>query len=151
MPVNGDQYVSGIPAGSQAGNNGYCYPPYRGEGSYASNPAIVQQTNEVHNIYYDMNSVNSEEVVYSGTSSKQNLSQDSGYYELQNATSDVPGMAEYHTSPERYNGQATENDFNYNCYGETDCYSSATTGSTSDFNFLNIANDYGAPEYYQLS
>lgn len=130
-------------------NNGYCYPPYRNE-SYSDNNMMSQQQ-DMHGMYYDMNSVNTEEPsnTYVSPQPKTNLSQDSGYYELQNPVQESAAISDYTESHERFNSHAE--DFNYNCFNESDCYTSSNTCGTNDFNFLNVTNDYNTPEYYQLS
>lgn len=150
MSMNNDYMQPGNQAGSNTVNNGYCYPPYRNE-TYSDNNSMISHQPDMHGMYYDMNSVNTEESnnAYVSPQPKTNMSQDSGYYELQNPIQEGAAIPDYADPQERFNSQ-TE-DYNYNCFSETDCYSSSNTCGTNDFNFLNIANDYNTPEYYQLS
>ncbi|XP_054713496.1 homeotic protein proboscipedia-like [Uloborus diversus] len=153
MSMNND-YMTSVPSSNQAsnnvGNNGYCYPSYRSEG-YGDTNTMISHSNDMHGMFYDMNSANTEESSPSYLSSqpKTNLSQDSGYYELQNSVQEGAVIPEFVETQERFNSQA--DDFNYSCFNESDCYSTNNTCGTNDFNFLNIANDYCSPEYYQLS
>lgn len=150
MSMNNDFMSSGNQVSNNNVNNGYCYPSYRNE-NYSENNNMVSQPQDIHGMYYDMNSVNTEESsnTYVSPQPKTNLSQDSGYYELQNPMQEGAAISEYAEPQERYNGQT--DDFNYNCFNDTDCYSTSNTCGTNDFNFLNITNDYNTPEYYQLS
>ncbi|GFW33042.1 homeotic protein proboscipedia [Trichonephila clavipes] len=149
----GNDYMNSISMGNQVrnnvGTNGYCYPAYRNEGYNDGNVMMTQQQ-DMHGMFYDMNSVNAEESTHSYVSQpKTNMSQDSGYYELQNSGQESATIPDFVEPQERFSNQT--DDFSFNCFNESDCYSSNTSCSTNDFNFLNIANDYCNPEYYELS
>ncbi|KFM75085.1 Homeotic protein proboscipedia, partial [Stegodyphus mimosarum] len=125
MSMNSD-FMTGASTNSHAsnnpGNNGYCYPPYRSEG-YSDNNVMMSHPSDVHGMFYDMNSVNAEETnqSYVSPQPKTNLSQDSGYYELQNPVQESAAIPDYVEPQERYNNHTDE--FNYNCFNESDCYS----------------------------
>ncbi|CAL1283481.1 unnamed protein product [Larinioides sclopetarius] len=140
----------GNPVRNNIGTNGYCYPAYRNEG-YNDGSVMMSQQQDMQGMFYDMNSANTEESShpYVSPQPKTNMSQDSGYYELPNSVQEGATIPDFVEPQERFSNQT--DDFNYNCFNESDCYSSNTTCSTNDFNFLNIANDYCSPEYYQLS
>lgn len=76
------------------------------------------------------------------------------YYEMQNGTASN-AAASYNPSPEHYNGQSSsDTDLNLNSfyYGDSNGYSGPGSCGSNEFSFLtNIANEYAAPEYYQLS
>ncbi|GIY71167.1 homeotic protein proboscipedia [Caerostris darwini] len=149
-----NNYMNNVPMGNQVrnnvGTNGYCYPAYRNEG-YNDGSVVMPQQQDMHGMFYDMNSANTEESShpYVSPQPKTNLSQDSGYYELPNTVQESATIPDFVEPQERFNNQT--DDFSYNCFNESDCYPTNTTCGTNDFNFLNIANDYCSPEYYQLS
>ncbi|KAG8180306.1 hypothetical protein JTE90_024221 [Oedothorax gibbosus] len=141
---------------SNVSTNGYCYPGYREDGYTDNNAMMSTQQQDVHGMFYDMNSVNTEESnnPYTSQQPKTNMSQDSGYYELPNTLAqESAAIPDFATEPqERTTFNNHSDDFsNYSCFNESDCFSSNATCGTNDFNFLNIANDYCSPEYYQLS
>lgn len=150
MSMNNDYMPSANQVSNNVVNNGYCYPSYRGE-NYSDNNNMMTHQQDMQGMYYDMNSANTDEsnTAYVSPQPKTNLSQDSGYYELQNPIQESASISDYAESQERFNSQT--DDFNYNCFNESDCYSTSNTCGTNDFNFLNMANDYNSPEYYQLS
>lgn len=78
----------------------------------------------------------------------------SSYYEMQNGTASNAATG-YNPSPEHYNGQSSsDTDLNFNSfyYGDSNGYSGPGSCGSNEFSFLtNIANEYTAPEYYQLS
>lgn len=154
ITMNND-YIGGVAMGNQVSNNvatnGYCYPGYRNEG-YTDSSALMTQQQDLHGMFYDMNSANTEESTnpYASQQPKTNMSQDSGYYELPSTVQESATIPDFAEPQERFNNHS--DDFgNYNCFNESDCYSANATCGTNDFNFLNIANDYCSPEYYQLS
>nr|BBD75263.1 proboscipedia-A [Parasteatoda tepidariorum] len=153
MGMNSD-YMNGPAINNQIVNNGngYCYNnSYQTEG-YSENNVMMAQQADVHGMFYDMNSANTDDTsstYFSPQPPKTNMSQDSGYYELQNSVQEGATIPDFVETQDRYNNHT--DDFNYNCFSESDCYSSSATCGTNDFNFLNIANDYSNPEYYQLS
>lgn len=140
---------------ASAGNTEFCYASYRNE--YTGEDMMPSG----QNMYYDMNQSSGNRIPdYSATAPKQTL-QTSNYYEMNNVA-DTAAMSNY-TNPnmtsEQYNGQCTDSgdlNYNYNNYYDNGSYNNNTNNNmqssgTNDFNFLNIANDYSAPEYYQLS
>jgi hypothetical protein len=58
----------------------------------------------------------------------------------------------YNNSNSNNSSDITANCYNYNNSNYYDAYNNCTTGMTNnEFNFINIANEFASPEYYQLS
>lgn len=156
LTMNNEYMAMGNHVSNNVSTNGYCYPGYREEGYTDTNAMMATQQQDVHGMFYDMNSANTDESnnPYASQQPKTNMSQDSGYYELPNTvvqeSATIPDFATEPQDRTAFNNHS--DDFsNYSCFNESDCFSSNATCGTNDFNFLNIANDYCSPEYYQLS
>ncbi|XP_040076348.1 homeotic protein proboscipedia isoform X2 [Ixodes scapularis] len=146
-----------------SGTNGYNYN-YRATECYSAEDttSMVSSPSGDSGMYYDIacngtpasnaSSVRTPE--YSATAAKQQQYQGSGgYFEMQNGTANAPSN-NYNPSPEHYNGQSSsDTDLNFNSfYYDSNGYSGPGSCGSNEFSFLtNIANEYTAPEYYQLS
>ncbi|CAN7982826.1 unnamed protein product [Ixodes hexagonus] len=145
-----------------SGTNGYSYN-YRATDCYSGEDttSMVSSPSGDSGMYYDIacnsapassaTSVRTPE--YSATATKQQQYQGSGgYFEMQNGVASAP--SNYNPSPEHYNGQSSsDTDLNFNSfYYDSNGYSGPGSCGSNEFSFLtNIANEYTAPEYYQLS
>ncbi|XP_049271692.1 homeotic protein proboscipedia isoform X2 [Rhipicephalus sanguineus] len=156
---NGPSDGSGYPYGYRASE---CYPTDEGSNMVASPSGDS-------GMYYDItcngsssNPATSRTPEYAPPSTKQQQQQPQqpyqqapgSYYEMQNGTASNTATS-YNPSPEHYNGQSSsDTDLNFNSfyYGDSNGYSGPGSCGSNEFSFLtNIANEYAAPEYYQLS
>ncbi|KAL3253766.1 hypothetical protein MRX96_054539 [Rhipicephalus microplus] len=156
---NGPSDGSGYPYGYRTSE---CYPT-----DEASN--MVASPSGDTGMYYDItcngsssNPATSRTPEYAPPTGKQQQQQPQqpyqqapgNYYEMQNGTASNAATS-YNPSPEHYNGQSSsDTDLNFNSfyYGDSNGYSGPGSCGSNEFSFLtNIANEYAAPEYYQLS
>ncbi|KAH8024020.1 hypothetical protein HPB51_020778 [Rhipicephalus microplus] len=156
---NGPSDGSGYPYGYRTSE---CYPT-----DEASN--MVASPSGDTGMYYDitcngssLNPATSRTPEYAPPTGKQQQQQPQqpyqqapgNYYEMQNGTASNAATS-YNPSPEHYNGQSSsDTDLNFNSfyYGDSNGYSGPGSCGSNEFSFLtNIANEYAAPEYYQLS
>ncbi|XP_077483688.1 homeobox proposcipedia isoform X2 [Amblyomma americanum] len=152
-------------------NNGYSYS-YRASDCYSTDEAsnMVASPSGDSGMYYDIacngsssNPATNRTPEYASTAKQQQQPQQQqpyqqatgNYYEMQNGTATSAATA-YNPSPEHYNGQSSsDTDLNFNNFyygGDSNGYSGPGSCGSNEFSFLtNIANEYTAPEYYQLS